>query len=274
MISTERIGVESPNAGSSICRRSNDPHLNGLIRIRSTPFVHRSVTALSGRTIEVEGTTVIDFAHCGYLGVDHDLVEEDISLAKYWGLRNGWSRITGSTQLTSRLEKELATRLRFPEVRLAQSISLINLSIFYALNRKFRYFLLERDIHLTLRNGIQAAATRDGHVQLQWQQGDLRGLETQLQKLPMDEDKLIAIDGIYSMKGVCAPVQELVELCVRYNAVLFIDDAHGFGVEGQNGYGVLEQLLGFEPDRVIYVGSFSKCTSNPVAFVGFGSSMK
>ncbi len=268
------IHKDVPTLQASQKVRSQDVSGGGLARIRSTPFMHRLVTRIDGRTIQANGSTIVDFAHCGYLGVDHDLSLEDVATAKYWGLRNGWSRITGSTSLSRGLEVELEARLGFPHARLGQSISLINLTVFSALAKRFPNFLLERDIHITLRNGISAGIDRNSHQIMNWSMSDLGTLKNHLDALPYNEPKLITIDGIYSMKGVSAPIEELLSLCTTYNAVLYIDDAHGFGVEGHNGYGVIEGKKSFDPSRVIYVGSFSKCTSNPVAFICFDSSLQ
>lgn len=247
---------------------------DGLTRIRSTPFMNRMIKKIDQRSIYIDDFKVIDFAHCGYLGLDNDLIEEDIQSARNWGMRNGWSRITGSTSLSRELETELEVKLGFPHARLAQSISLINLTVFYALGKIFRHFFLERDIHVTLRKGIIAANLNISENLHNWKNSDLIELENKLRILPFSEKKLIAVDGIYSMKGVEAPIEELLNICKRFNAVLFVDDAHGFGVQGNDGYGVIQNKVGFDPSLIIYVGSFSKCTSNSVAFICFDSSLK
>jgi 7-keto-8-aminopelargonate synthetase-like enzyme len=92
-------------------------------------------------------------------------------------------------------------------------------------------------------------------------------LEGMLAKLP--GPKLIAVDGVYSMKGTFAPVAALADLCARYDAVLFLDDVHGFGALGDGGCGLIESVPRALRQRVILLASFAKSASNPVAFVAY-----
>jgi 8-amino-7-oxononanoate synthase len=216
----------------------------------------------------VKGKELVDFAHCGYLGLDNDITSADVERAKHWGLRNGWSRISGSSRLSRSLEKKLETELGLDCVRLAQSISLINHTLFYALAKRFSVAFADSDSHITLKLGIKAAFEKS-RIRY-FENNNVVALEAMLARAPStDGPKLILVDGIYSMKGTRANVSELLELCARYDAYLLIDDAHGFGVEGKNGYGVIDGLSPELLRRVIYVGSFNKCASNPVAFFGF-----
>ncbi|MEY3353100.1 MAG: hypothetical protein RL533_1410, partial [Pseudomonadota bacterium] len=78
--------------------------------------------------------------------------------------------------------------------------------------------------------------------------------------------KLIVIDGVFSMDGDLAPVQELLRLANQYDALLMIDDAHGFGVLGKHGYGILEDQR-ICSDRIIYIGTLGKAAGLNGAFV-------
>jgi 8-amino-7-oxononanoate synthase len=237
-----------------------------------TPFMFADVQGVIGRRMFVKGKELVDFAHCGYLGLDNDIAPADVERAKHWGLRNGWSRISGSSRLSRSLEKILEKELGFDCVRLAQSISLINHTLFYALGKRFSVVFTDSDAHITLKLGIKAGMDKS-RIRY-FENNDMAMLETMLSRAPSSSDpKLIVIDGIYSMKGTRAKISELLALCAKYNAYLLIDDAHGFGVEGKNGYGVVDGLSREALRRVIYVGSFNKCASNPVAFFAFSSDL-
>lgn len=82
-------------------------------------------------------------------------------------------------------------------------------------------------------------------------------LESQLKACPLEQPKLIAVDGVYGMTGDLAPLPELVELKKKYNAQLFVDDAHGTGVMGENGRGTPE-LFGVEDEVDLHGGTFAK----------------
>lgn len=78
--------------------------------------------------------------------------------------------------------------------------------------------------------------------------------------------KIIVTDGVFSMDGDIAPVKELLKIAEEYDALLLVDDAHGFGVIGANGHGILEQETIFS-DRIIYVGTLGKAAGVSGAFI-------
>jgi 8-amino-7-oxononanoate synthase len=78
--------------------------------------------------------------------------------------------------------------------------------------------------------------------------------------------KIIVIDGVFSMDGDLAPVKELLALAEQYDALLLVDDAHGFGVLGRLGHGILEQE-NICSDRIIYIGTLGKAAGVSGAFV-------
>ena len=78
--------------------------------------------------------------------------------------------------------------------------------------------------------------------------------------------KLIVVDGVFSMDGDLAPAKELLRIAEQYDALLLIDDAHGFGVLGQNGHGILEQE-NISSNRIIYIGTLGKAAGVSGAFV-------
>jgi len=91
------------------------------------------------------------------------------------------------------------------------------------------------------------------------------------------------VDGVYSMTGDYANLPELVKLAKKYNALVYIDDAHGFGVVGEDptddfslgrkGNGIVK-YFGMEYDNIIYVGGCSKAYSSLAAFVACSKEMK
>src|SRR5262249_36544491 len=78
--------------------------------------------------------------------------------------------------------------------------------------------------------------------------------------------KLIVTDGVLSMDGDIAPLPALLELCERHDALLLVDDAHGFGVIGREGRGSLAHF-GLHSPRVVYVGTLGKAAGVSGAFV-------
>jgi 8-amino-7-oxononanoate synthase len=95
--------------------------------------------------------------------------------------------------------------------------------------------------------------------------GDLAMLERALAAHPARR-KLVISDAVFSMDGDIAPVAALLELCERHDAWLLLDDAHGFGVLGKTGGGVL-QHYGIASERIIYMATLGKAAGVSGAFV-------
>jgi 8-amino-7-oxononanoate synthase len=94
---------------------------------------------------------------------------------------------------------------------------------------------------------------------------DMAALE-KLLRASTAKRKLIVVDAVFSMDGDVAPVRELVALCERYDAYLLLDDAHGFGVLGKQGRGVLDHT-GLRSPRIIYMATLGKAAGVAGAFV-------
>jgi 8-amino-7-oxononanoate synthase len=100
--------------------------------------------------------------------------------------------------------------------------------------------------------------------------GDLARLEAQLAGSKSGGRKLIVTDAVFSMDGDLAPVPELLALAEKYDALLVLDDAHGFGVLGYRGLGALEHfnlLKGRASKRIVYMATLGKAAGGYGAFV-------
>jgi 8-amino-7-oxononanoate synthase len=95
--------------------------------------------------------------------------------------------------------------------------------------------------------------------------GDLDALEAML-LASRAETKVVVTDCVFSMDGDLAPLPELLELCERHDAWLIADDAHGFGVLGENGRGALEHF-GLRSPNLVYMGTLGKAAGVAGAFV-------
>jgi 8-amino-7-oxononanoate synthase len=119
--------------------------------------------------------------------------------------------------------------------------------------------------HASLIDGVRlASAQNNATVHL----FDHKELDLLVNVLKEDTKalKLIVIDGVFSMDGDLAPVKELLQIAEQYDALLLIDDAHGFGVLGKQGHGILEQE-NIHSDRIIYIGTLGKAAGVSGAFI-------
>jgi 8-amino-7-oxononanoate synthase len=89
---------------------------------------------------------------------------------------------------------------------------------------------------------------------------------TELLKKDTVSLKLIVTDGVFSMDGDLVPVKALLQIAEQYDALLIVDDAHGFGVLGKQGHGILEQE-NIHSDRIIYIGTLGKAAGVSGAFI-------
>ncbi|MEL7496416.1 MAG: aminotransferase class I/II-fold pyridoxal phosphate-dependent enzyme [Planctomycetota bacterium] len=207
--------------------------------------------------VTLDGVEYLQVATNDYLGfATHPEVRKaaaDVATDHGIGTPLGARPLTGNTAMHLELEDKLA-EYRRTEAALVFNLGLGAMSgtIACMVGRKERVFV-DAYAHGCLHDGARLCkgeATWFGH-------NDLDDLESQLKACPLDQPKLIAVDGVYGMTGDLAPLPELVELKNKYNAQLFVDDAHGTGVMGENGRGTPE-LFGVEDEVDLHGGTFAK----------------
>ncbi|MGV0964060.1 MAG: aminotransferase class I/II-fold pyridoxal phosphate-dependent enzyme [Polynucleobacter sp.] len=119
--------------------------------------------------------------------------------------------------------------------------------------------------HASLIDGIRLASAQTKAQVTLFDHQNLDSLEESL-KQDTRPLKLIVVDGVFSMDGDIAPVEKLLHIAEQYDALLMVDDAHGFGVLGEQGHGILEQA-GVHSERIIYVGTLGKAAGVSGAFI-------
>lgn len=119
--------------------------------------------------------------------------------------------------------------------------------------------------HASIIDGIKLASAQSKAAVNLFDHQDLDSLISPL-KQDKHSLKLIVLDGVFSMDGDIAPVQELLEIAETYDALLIIDDAHGFGVLGKHGHGILEHL-DVSSERIVYIGTLGKAAGVSGAFI-------
>jgi 8-amino-7-oxononanoate synthase len=118
-------------------------------------------------------------------------------------------------------------------------------------NWKYAFFTDEFN-HLSIREGIRAS----GAPSIAYRHLDMNDLESKL-LASTAHIKIVVTDGVFSQHGDIVPLPELVALAERYDAVIYIDDAHGTGVLGRSGGGTTEHF-GIDSERIISMGTLSK----------------
>jgi 8-amino-7-oxononanoate synthase len=222
--------------------------------------------ALSGRTLTLEdGRELIDFSSNDYLGLaGHPaLVRAMAESAAHAGAGSGASHlITGHGAEHARLEEELAAFTQRERALLFSTGYMANLAVIGALAGRSERVLLDRLCHASLIDGARlsgATLARYAHADADE--------AARLAEADPEHTVLLATDGVFSMDGDLAPLPELSRCARRHRLWLVVDDAHGLGVIGAHGGGVLEHF-GLASDAVpVLVGTLGKAFGSFGAFV-------
>lgn len=208
----------------------------------------------------LDGKRLLSFASNDYLGLaNHEVLKQAvIEAVNVAGVGGGASHlISGHHQLHAAAEKAISQFVGMPEALLFSSGYQANLAVITALLDRHSALFMDKLNHASL---VDAALLSRAEV-FRFPHQDMVRLE-QMLAASSAKRKLVAVDAVYSMDGDCAPIETLLTLCERYDAVLYLDDAHGFGVLGEHGEGILgllsSQHRALVQDRVIYMATLGK----------------
>jgi 8-amino-7-oxononanoate synthase len=226
----------------------------------------RVLETAQGAHVRVDGRDYLSFASNDYLGLAaHPAIAEAAraAAAEYGAGAGAAHLLTGHHALHHRLEQELAEFVGLPAALLFSTGYMTNLGVVTALVDRHGAVFADRLNHASLVDA--ALLSRAEHKR--YRHNDLDHLE-QLLRESTAKDKLIATDAVFSMDGDLAPVPELLALAEQYDAWLYVDDAHGFGVLGKEGRGILEHSrLSTLDSRLIYLATLGKAAGVSGAFV-------
>lgn len=207
---------------------------------------------------------LINFSSNDYLGfAHHPAVTQALAVgAKRWGAGSGASPlVSGHSQIHEELERTLAKLTRRPRALLFSNGYMANLALVSTLMAKTDTVLHDRLNHASLLDGTRLAGCRF----MRYHHLDMKHLTQCLARA--QGQRLIVTDGVFSMDGDTAPLKELVQISRRHHAVLMVDDAHGIGVLGAQGGGLIEQEQLEVEDVPILMGTLGKALGTAGAFV-------
>jgi 8-amino-7-oxononanoate synthase len=248
----------SENLLASLQAELDERAASGLLRKR------RLLETAQTANITVDGRQVLSFCSNDYLGLANHpkLIAALQEGAAQSGTGSGASHlITGHHQYHQQLEEALATFVKQPAALLFSTGYMANLGVVSALVGRDDEIFADKLNHASLND----AAVLSRAVLNRYPHNDLVALENML-KASNASRKLVMVDAVFSMDGDLAPVPELLALCEQYNAWLLLDDAHGFGVLGKQGRGVLSHFKVSSP-HIIYMATLGKAAGVFGAFV-------
>lgn len=217
-----------------------------------------------GAHILIEGREYLAFCSNDYLGLAGDprIAKALADASQRFGVGEGASHLlTGHSVLHARLEEKLAEFVGAPRALLFSTGYQANIGAITALAGADAAVFSDSLNHASLIDGVRlsrAQIVRYPHVDL-----DFLGEAMSRSKANL---KLVVTDGVFSMDGDVAPLPGILELCERHDALLMVDDAHGFGVMGPGGRGS-PASFGLDSRRIVYVGTLGKAAGVAGAFV-------
>jgi 8-amino-7-oxononanoate synthase len=241
------------------------------------------IDEIDGRMIRIGDHWLADFASCNYLGLDLDreVIEAVPAYLDAWGTHPSWSRLLGSPVLYEQIEERLTALLGADDSLVLPTITHIHMSVIPLLAGAGTIFLDSR-AHKTIYDGCQVARSHGATVK-RFQFEDPADLERLLRQ-ERGTPRLICMDGVNSMTGNAPDLPAFARIAREHDALLYVDDAHGFGVIGERGpdelcaYGKrgnsLVRYAGESYDNLVLVAGFSKAYSSLLAFIACPTEIK
>ncbi len=255
-----------------------------LARLKeSHPMLDAVIDAQEGRKIRIGEHWLFDFASCNYLGfdLDQEIIDAVPEYLAAWGTHPSWSRLLGSPVLYEEIEDTLTGLLGSEDSLLLPTITHIHMSVIPILAGNGVIFLDGR-AHKTIYDGAMLARGHGASIQ-RFRHNDPEHLE-ELLKATTLTPRVIALDGVNSMTGNAPDMRAFARVAREHDALLYVDDAHGFGVIGERSpdelcdWGTRGNSIvrhhGETYDDVILVAGFSKAYSSLLSFLALPTRLK
>ncbi len=235
-----------------------------LYRVRSTRQKSQ------GATIQINDRQYLNFCSNDYLGLTNhpEIISAAKSALDEYGVGSGASAlVTGYTQIHQQLEEALAEFTNRSRVLLFPTGFTANVGIIGALANKNDHLIMDKLCHASLIDGARlsrAKTQRYHHL-------DTENLERTLEK--NDSGSLVITESLFSMDGDSAPLGEISTICQKNSDNCYVDDAHGFGLYGENGSGSVNAAKLSEQQVPVLVATFGKAFGVSGAFVAGSESL-
>ncbi len=245
-------------------------HELDLLRKQSLIRRRKVADSACGPEVIVDGKPVLAFCSNDYLGLAAapEIADALSIAARTHGVGSGASHlISGHHRLHEQLETRLAQFSGLARTLTFSTGYMANMAVIAALAGRGDAVFSDALNHASL---IDACRLSRAEIH-RYPHCDVAALASQIAQSDARR-KLVVTDAVFSMDGDIAPLSDLLELCERHDAMLVVDDAHGFGVLGVNGRGTLSHL-GIASPRIVYMGTLGKAAGVAGAFVGGSSNL-
>lgn len=254
----------------------NQSFLEQKIEELKSMGVYRELPVNSGpceALITLNGKEVINLSSNNYLGLaSHPrLIEASINATRKYGVGAGAVRtIVGNMDLHEELDRVLAEFKKEEAAIVFQSGFACNAGAIQAIAEAGDLIISDELNHASIIDGVRLSKA-DKAV---YKHSDMVSLETILKERRSNyRNVLIITDGVFSMDGDIAKLPEIVTLAKQYNALTYVDDAHGSGVLGQNGRGTVDHF-GLHGQVDFIIGTLSKAVGVVGGYVAGSKAMR
>ncbi len=229
------------------------------------PFAIVMEQILSPTTAIIKGRETILVGTYNYMGMtfDPDVIAAGKKALDEFGTGTNGSRVLNGTYKDHKdVEDALRAFYGMSGAMVFSTGYQANLGFVSAICGKGDYIILDADSHASIYDGCKMG---DAEV-VRFRHNSVADLDKRLGRIPADAQKLVILEGVYSMVGDIAPLVEMVAVAKKHGAMIMSDEAHSMGFFGPNGRGVYEEL-GLEGEVDFIVGTFSKSVGTVGGFV-------
>jgi glycine C-acetyltransferase len=222
------------------------------------------LSSAQGPRIVMQGRSYINLCSNNYLGLAQDpaVIAAAHEALDQYGFGLGAGRVVCSMTLHQVLEERLAAFKGREAALVCQTGYDTNLAVLSTLAAEGDVVISDAMNHASIIDGCRLS-----HAERRtYPHADLEALEACLRDTQSARTRIVVTDGVFSMDGDVAPLPEMVSLAEQYQALLYVDDAHGDGVLGRTGRGILEHF-GLEGKAALEIGTLSKALGAVGGFV-------
>lgn len=231
----------------------------------------RPISSEQNTEVIMDGKPVLMFGSNSYMGLTNHpkVIEAAVEATRKYGTGMAGSPfLNGTIDLHKKLEAKIADWIGKEDVMLYSTGFGTNLGVVSTLTGREDYIILDEQDHASIIEGRRLSFSN----YLKYKHNDMESLEAQLRKCDPDKVKLIVTDTVFSMEGDVANLPEITRLAKQYNATVMADEAHGIGVFGEGGRGVVHHY-GVTDDVDLIMGTFSKSFASLGGFIATDSSI-
>ncbi len=233
------------------------------------PFF-KPISRSAGSKVFIDGKELLMLGSNNYLGLAHDerMAEAAQQAARRYGTSCSGSRfMNGTLDMHEELEQLLADFVHKEAALCFTTGYQTNLGAISSLLQRGDHVIVDKYDHASIMDGVFLGQGMKKINLHRYRHNDLEDLERVLQRIPLDEAKMIIVDGVFSMEGDIAPLPALREIADRYQAAIYLDEAHALGVIGESGKGTGEHWGGQYGLADLVMCTFSKSFGSIGGFI-------